>query len=165
MKKKIVIIVCLCICVLIVASVLISLQKKERTLEQLNNIRNIYIDAVEKLCEEYKLSDAKIIIGGFSEKYNNYTAYATVESELFETLPGSKAFQFAKNFSQLDYEQNSNIDVSFITIIEGVEDTYQYEVDYSSTGTNITKFEYLVYFYTGESLVTYTDGTLTYDVF
>ncbi len=134
--------------------------------DELNTSIEAYKIALQQLCDDYGLSDAKIEVESNLSKDKigdtfYYIGASEVSSEKFSQLSGAEAFSFMKEFEQLenglfDYD---NASISYIAHVNCKNGRYTYE----TKRTSLSYFEYLMRY--GNAAVTYQNGKLVYDVF
>lgn len=133
---------------------------------EIENAAEKYEAALQQLCDDYGLTDAKISISTDSDgdKIGDDICYfwtASVTSSQFAHLSGADAFSFVKGFDQLDREifDYKNVSISFICHVNCGSGRYSYDTAYS----NGNRLEYLMLY--NNSVVTYRNGNMVYDIF
>lgn len=133
--------------------------------DELDSAIEDYRTALQQLCNDYGLDDAKIEVKSLSEdKYSDtfyYYGTSEVSSEKFSQLSGAEAFSFMKEFEQLEYGMfdYENASISYSAHVNCKNGRYTYE----SKRTSLSTFEYLMRY--GNAAVTYKDEKLVYDIF
>lgn len=143
--------------VIFIFSLCIILTGCSASKDKLDKSNKEYENAINKLCEEYKLNDCRVTIDD-AEKYEDiYFSTVYVYSDEYLNLSSNEAYLLAKKLANLDDELNSIVSHSERIISKNAKYYYDTKKDLHYL---MKEFEY-----DSESVYTVRNGEVMYDIF
>lgn len=121
---------------------------------ELNKNKEQFKESINKLCEEYDLTDCKIEISDFSKIDNIYVANVELYSDNYSKSKSDRAYLFAKELFELN-EKIENDSITYSSRIISKDSKYYYDTE--------KDIHYLMK--DTESVYTIRNGQVMYDIF
>lgn len=129
---------------------------------ELEIIKNDYINSVESLCAEYELFDCNVDIGEFTRlSSGTYTIEIELNTSEYKSLLGIQAYSFTKKYESLEDDIEIPITSNIIFKTTLISKNKEYKID--TKQSNGTTIYYLMR--DDEVVFTRKNGTTMYDIF